>query len=131
VIRFADVSKTYRTLLPRREVRAVDGFSLDVAAGEVLGIAGPNGAGKSTLLALALGFLRPTAGAVTIDGLAPTAFVRRHGIAYLSELVNIPGWWTVQGALRRYALLTGLANTLAASPRTGSTRCGRSGFATS
>jgi ABC-type multidrug transport system ATPase subunit len=113
VIRFADVSKTYRTLLPRREVRAVDGFSLDVAAGEVLGIAGPNGAGKSTLLALALGFLRPTAGAVTIDGLAPTAFVRRHGIAYLSELVNIPGWWTVQGALRRYALLTGLANTLA------------------
>ena len=34
MIRFADVSKTYRTLLPHRDVRAVDGVSLDVAAGE-------------------------------------------------------------------------------------------------
>lgn len=108
MIRFADVSKTYRPLLSRREVRAVDGFSLEVAAGEVLGIAGPNGAGKSTLLSLALGFLRPTAGQVTIDGVTPAAFVRRNGIAYLSELVTIPPWWTVQGALRRYATLTGV-----------------------
>ncbi len=109
MIRFADVSKTYRSVLTRRAVRAVDGFSLDIAAGEVLGIAGPNGAGKSTLLALTLGFLHPTAGAVTIDGQAPAVFVRRYGIAYLSELVSIPTWWTVQGALRRYAVLTGLS----------------------
>jgi len=108
MIRFADVSKTYRPLLSRREVRAVDGFSLEVAAGEVLGIAGPNGAGKSTLLSLALGFLRPTAGQVMIDGVTPAAFVRRNGIAYLSELVTIPPWWTVRGALRRYATLTGV-----------------------
>jgi ABC-type multidrug transport system ATPase subunit len=114
VIHFADVSKTYRSVLSRRAVRAVDGFSLDIAAGEVLGIAGPNGAGKSTLLALTLGFLRPTSGGVTIDGKTPAAFVRRHGIAYLSELVSIPTWWTVQGALRRYAVLTGLSGALAA-----------------
>lgn len=114
MIRFSDVSKTYRPLLPPREVRAVDGFSLEVAAGEVFGIAGPNGAGKSTLLSLTLGFLRPTTGRVTIDGLAPAVFVRRHGIAYLSELVNIPSWWTVQGALRRYATLTGLSGPVAA-----------------
>jgi ABC-type multidrug transport system ATPase subunit len=113
MIRFSDVSKTYRPLLPPREVRAVDGFSLEVAAGEVLGIAGPNGAGKSTLLSLTLGFLRPTRGQVTIGGLAPAVFVRRHGIAYLSELVNIPSWWTVQGALRRYATLTGLSGPVA------------------
>jgi ABC-type multidrug transport system ATPase subunit len=114
VISFADVSKTYRSALTRRAVRAVDGFSLEVEAGEVLGIAGPNGAGKSTLLALTLGFLHPTAGEVTIDGQAPAAFVRRHGIAYLSELVTIPSWWTVQGALRRYAVLTGLSGPPAA-----------------
>jgi ABC-type multidrug transport system ATPase subunit len=113
MIRYADVSKTYRTLVPHREVRAVDAFTLEVSAGEVLGIAGPNGAGKSTLLALTLGFLRPTGGAVTIDGRPPATFVRHHGIAYLSELISIPSWWTARGALGRYATLSGLTGPAA------------------
>lgn len=49
-------------------IRAVDGVSLSVAGGEVLGIVGPNGAGKSTLLAAVGGQLRPTSGRVRIDG---------------------------------------------------------------
>ena len=109
MIRFDNVHKTYRTFVPPREVQAVQDVTLEVAPGEVLGIAGPNGAGKTTLLAITLGFLHPTAGRVTIDGVPPRTFVRRHGIAYLSELVNIPAWWTAQGALRRYATLSGLA----------------------
>ena len=108
MIRFDNVFKQYRTLVPPREVQAVQEFTLEVPAGEVLGIAGPNGAGKTTLLALALGFLHPSAGQVSIDGVPPRAFVRRQGIAYLSELINVPAWWTVQGALRRYATLTGV-----------------------
>jgi ABC-2 type transport system ATP-binding protein len=87
---------------------AVDDISLDVAAGEVLGIAGPNGAGKSTLLALLLGFLRPTRGALTIDGLAPRAYVERHGVSYLPELMALPVHWTTQGALTRLAVLAGV-----------------------
>jgi ABC-type branched-subunit amino acid transport system ATPase component len=49
-------------------VRAVDGASFAVGAGEVHGLIGPNGAGKTTLLNLVSGLLRPTAGRITIDG---------------------------------------------------------------
>ena len=101
------MSKTYHSLVGRG-VLAVDDISLDVAAGEVLGIAGPNGAGKSTLLALLLGFLRPTRGALTIDGLAPRAYVERHGVSYLPELMALPVHWTTQGALTRLAVLAGV-----------------------
>ena len=48
---------------------ALDGFSFQVKQGEVVGLLGPNGAGKTTLLRCLMGFLRPTAGAATIDGL--------------------------------------------------------------
>jgi iron complex transport system ATP-binding protein len=43
-----------------------DGFSLDVASGDFLGVIGPNGAGKSTLLRLVAGLLRPAQGAIRI-----------------------------------------------------------------
>jgi ABC-type multidrug transport system ATPase subunit len=91
-----------------RRVRAVEGVTLDVAPGEVLGIAGPNGAGKSTILALLLGFLRPTSGAITIGGLEPRTYVERNGVAYVPELMALPTYWTTQGALTRLAVLAGV-----------------------
>jgi sodium transport system ATP-binding protein len=50
------------------EVRAVDGLSFQVGAGEVFGLLGPNGAGKTTTLRIILGMLRPNAGQATIGG---------------------------------------------------------------
>lgn len=47
---------------------AVDGLQLEVRAGEVFGFLGPNGAGKSTTIRMIVGLLRPTSGAVLIDG---------------------------------------------------------------
>ena len=62
---------------------AVDGVSLDVARGEIVGLLGPNGSGKSTLLALAAGVLDPVEGHVTVDGRTrasdPVAFSARIG----------------------------------------------------
>jgi ABC-type branched-subunit amino acid transport system ATPase component/ABC-type branched-subunit amino acid transport system permease subunit len=49
-------------------VRAVDGVSLEVRAGETLGLIGPNGAGKTTTFELLSGFTRPDRGAVWFDG---------------------------------------------------------------
>ena len=48
---------------------ALDRITLDVAAGETVGIVGPSGSGKSTLASLVTGFHRPTEGRVTLDGI--------------------------------------------------------------
>jgi ABC-type multidrug transport system ATPase subunit len=107
VIEFRNTSKTYRPLFGRT-VHAVEDFSLQIAEGEILGIAGPNGAGKSTLIALLLGYLRPTSGSITINGLAPRTYVETYGVGYVSELVNIHPRWRTSNALVRYAVLAGI-----------------------
>jgi len=49
-------------------LQAVNAVSLDVTAGEIVGIIGPNGAGKSTLFGLIAGQVRPDSGTVEFDG---------------------------------------------------------------
>ena len=51
-------------------VTAVDNVTFNVARGQITGILGPNGAGKTTTLRILSGYLAPTRGQVTIDGLA-------------------------------------------------------------
>ena len=65
VLALRDVSFRYAAGAPW----AVDGCTLDVPAGLVVGIAGANGSGKSTLARLMQGLLRPASGTVTVDGL--------------------------------------------------------------
>ena len=57
-----------RVLKKYGEITAVDGLSLALRRGEVLGLLGPNGAGKSTTVNLAVGLLSPDAGRVEIEG---------------------------------------------------------------
>ena len=107
MISLRGVSKSYPALIGRT-VLAVDDVTLDVAPGEVMGIAGPNGAGKTTIIAMLLGFLNPTSGSITIAGQPPRRYVERNGIAYLPELMALMKTWRVDHALRRLATLSGV-----------------------
>jgi ABC-2 type transport system ATP-binding protein len=72
----------------------VDGVSLSVAEGELLGYIGPNGAGKSTTLKMLTGVLTPSGGTVSVCGLTPvpqrTQLALRIGVVFgqRSQL-----WW--------------------------------------
>ena len=114
MITLESVTKEYRSLTGRSTVRALSEFTLEIAPGEVVGIAGPNGAGKSTMISLILGYLHPTAGQVRVGGIAPRAYVEARGVGYLTEQVAVPPRWTVESALRRFAVLGRLGSHAAA-----------------
>jgi ABC-2 type transport system ATP-binding protein len=54
-----------------RTVEAVSGISFDIDAGEIVGYIGPNGAGKSTTIKMMTGILKPTGGAIEVNGRPP------------------------------------------------------------
>jgi iron complex transport system ATP-binding protein len=62
----------------RRSALVLDGVSVNVRRGGIVGLLGPNGSGKTTLLRLLSGTLIPTGGEVTIDGVRVAAVPRRE-----------------------------------------------------
>jgi branched-chain amino acid transport system ATP-binding protein len=87
VLEVRDLAKRFGGIL------AVDGVSFDVKEGEILGIIGPNGSGKSTLFNCILGQLRPSAGAVKLDGRAITGMrpcdLNRLGVSRTFQLLQV------------------------------------------
>ncbi len=63
-----------------RGLQALAGVTLEVRAGEILGLIGPNGSGKSTLINVVSGYYRADGGRVVLDGL-DIVRVRAHRIA--------------------------------------------------
>jgi len=74
------------------EVKAVDGVSFSVAAGEIFAFLGPNGAGKTTTIQMLTTLLRPDSGEIRIDGLDPRSrpydVRQRFGIVFQDPSVD-------------------------------------------
>ena len=71
-------------------ITALDGISVDVSVGEVLGVIGPNGAGKTTLFNVICGFVRPDAGTLSWRG-RPMAGVAPDRLASLGIARTLQG----------------------------------------
>lgn len=77
VLSIRDLDVVYPARLGNKEFHALHQVSLDVAAGEVLGLVGESGSGKTTLGRAALGVVRATRGSVTFDGTDLTTVSKR------------------------------------------------------
>jgi len=105
LIQLSELRKSYG------RVKAVDGVSLDIVHGEAVTIFGPNGAGKTTLLRMMAGLVRPSGGALTIDGEVVdggnSRDVRSH-IGYISHQALAYGQLTARENLVFFARLYGV-----------------------
>lgn len=89
---------------------ALRSLSLDVRRGEMFGLIGPDGAGKTTTLRVALGLLRPDAGAVTTCGLDPVRHSRALSgkVGYLSQRSSLYGDLSVDENVAFFAEIHGV-----------------------
>ncbi|MDP4502473.1 ABC transporter ATP-binding protein [Nonomuraea turcica] len=99
----SDLRKRYR----RRT--AVDGVSLTVGRGEVVGLLGPNGAGKTTVIKILLGLVRPDAGDVLLLGRPAADPHARARVGYLPELFRYQPWLTAAEVLALHVRLAGVS----------------------
>ena len=84
VARLHDATRCYGA------VTALDGFSLELHAGEVVALLGPNGAGKTTAVRLLLGLIAPTSGTVRVFGRDPRDSDARTRIGAMLQISRVP-----------------------------------------
>ena len=114
MLEIRDLRKHYR-VGDGEPVRAVDGLSLSVGAGELVALYGPSGSGKTTLLSLIAALLPPDAGSVIVDGRdlaslsdAEQSAYRLCDLGFVDQTFDLlPGGSVVQNAALKLWMLEG------------------------
>ncbi len=101
-IEFDGITKRYG------RTTALDGLSLQVGRGELVGLLGPNGAGKTTAIKLILGLVRATGGTGRVLGAPLGDRAARARIGYLPELFRYQPWLRAREVLGLHAELAGV-----------------------
>lgn len=104
-----ELIKTHGLIKRFGDITAVNGISLSVQRGEVLGFLGPNGAGKSTTMKMITGFLAPDEGAVSVGGIdmRTNPLLAKRSIGYLPEGAPAYGDMTARSFLKFIAEVRG------------------------
>ncbi|MEW6358441.1 MAG: ATP-binding cassette domain-containing protein [Planctomycetota bacterium] len=95
----------------RGEVRALDGVCLSIPPGTTFALLGPNGAGKTTFLRILATLLKPTSGAVKIEGIdvAQHPIAIRRKIGYMSTDTGVYPRLTAREMIEFFAELHGMS----------------------
>jgi len=107
-IKSTELSKTYRVGLIRRRREALRSVNIEVARGELIGLAGPNGSGKSTWMRLIAGVEFQSSGSLEIFGASTSDAETRRKIGYLPEDASFPMELGAQACLDLLGSLSGL-----------------------
>ena len=84
-IQTENLTKTYG-----KTFKALDGVSLQIERGQVVGYVGPNGAGKTTTIKILTGLIRPTSGRAYVNG-TDVAAKPKEALRSIGALIEVPG----------------------------------------
>jgi ABC-2 type transport system ATP-binding protein len=107
-IEIRDLVVRYRPAWGRPAITAVNGLSLEVPQGAVVGFIGPNGAGKSSTLKVLMGFHQPTAGTARVFDCPAGSLEARRRTGFLPEVALYYPFLTPREALSLYGRIQGL-----------------------
>ena len=111
-VAIADLGVTFGETDATRHI-AVQNVTLDVPPGQFLVLLGPSGCGKSTVLNVVAGFIEPTCGQVTIDGIVPDGPGADRGMVF--QQPTLFPWKTVLDNVAFGPLMTGRSKSAAES----------------
>ena len=94
-----------------KERLAIDGVSLDIGEGSILGLLGPNGAGKTTLIKAIIGLINIRSGSVSVFG-SPVSSSTKKLIGYMPEIANFYWFLTPKETLKMLGCLSGVNSRL-------------------
>ena len=103
-----EVVKVERVSRRFGEVVAVDGLTLSLGRGRIMGFLGANGAGKTTTIKMLLGLIRPTSGVVEVLGGDPADEKVRAKIGYMPEIATYYPYLNARELLAFYGGICGM-----------------------
>lgn len=92
ILKLENVGKSYGQL------RALNGVSLGIESGRIVGLLGPNGSGKTTLIKIITGLISDYTGSVLVGGM-PVGKGSKAIVSYLPDREHLPDWMRVNTAL--------------------------------
>jgi len=106
-IEIQNLTKVYSPGNPKKGVKALNNFSINIPQGSIFGLLGPNGAGKTTLVKILLGITFPTEGSIKLLNEEKFDYQVKKKIGYLPENHKFPAYLTGGEVLNFYGKLSG------------------------